>query len=151
MVDLHAEAFSMDALLVTIALGTMLGSPGASQLRAGADSAVIGTWEGESRCTVTNSPCHDEHVIYEIARHEKTGAEKMDAYKVVDGQKQFMGTLQCRYNADKKNLSCGGGNPRKKDDWEYFVSGDTMQGTLVIGDERTLYRKISVKRKAGKS
>ena len=142
----------MDALLIMIALGAMIGSPSAAfEAAPNADSAVIGTWEGESKCTVANSPCHDEHVIYEIARDEKTGGEKIDAYKVVNGEKQFMGTLECRYNADKKNLSCDGGNPQRRADWEFFVSGDTMQGTLVVGDEKTLYRKISVKRKGGKS
>jgi hypothetical protein len=108
------------------------------------DAAVVGTWEGESKCTVAGSPCHDEHVIYEIAR-EGSGL-KIDAYKVVNGEKLFMGALGCKYNAEKKNLSCSGGNPKGKSDWEFFVSGETMQGTLVIGKERTLYRKVNVKR-----
>src|SRR2546429_5200722 len=30
-------------------------------------SDILGAWEGESKCTVPDSPCHDEHVIYEIA------------------------------------------------------------------------------------
>ena len=115
------------------------------------DSAVVGVWEGESKCTVAGSPCRDEHVIYEIARDEKTGGQKIDAYKVVNREKQFMGTLSCQYHAEKKNLSCSGGNPQMKSDWEYFVSGDTIEGTLVIGDERTLYRKISLKRKGEKA
>jgi hypothetical protein len=39
------------------------------QVAVGA-ATVVGSWEGESKCTVTNSPCHDEHVVYRI------GAEK---------------------------------------------------------------------------
>lgn len=113
------------------------------------DSAVVGTWEGDAKCMVAGSPCHDDHVIYEIARDEKTGGLKTDAYKVVNSEKQLMGTLSCKYNPEKKNLSCSGGNPQMKGDWEYFVSGDTIEGTLVIGDERKLYRKISLKRKSG--
>jgi hypothetical protein len=141
----------MGAFLTLIAFSVVMGSsPGASG-GASADSAVIGTWEGESKCMVAGSPCHDEHVIYEIARNGKTGGEKIDAYKVVNGEKQFMGAIECRYNPDKKNLSCGGGNAQKKSDWEYFVSGDAMEGTLVIGDDKTLYRKISLKRKSAKS
>jgi hypothetical protein len=142
----------MNALLVLIAFGATLGgSQGASPGGQSAEAIVLGTWEGESECMVAGSPCRNEHVIYEITRDEKAGGEKMDGYKVVNGKKDFMGTLQCRYNADKKNLSCGGGNPRMKDDWQYFVSGDTMQGTLVVGEERTLYRKIRLKRKGGKT
>jgi hypothetical protein len=142
----------MDMFLVVIALGAVMGGlPGPSQGTERADSVVIGTWEGESKCTVRGSPCHDEHVIYEIAPDEKESMEKVDAYKVVNGEKQFMGTLECRYHADSRNLSCVGGNPQRKADWEYFVSGDTMQGTLVIGAEKALYRKVSVKRKSAKS
>ena len=33
----------------------------------GDSSEVIGTWEGQSKRTIPDSPCHDEHVIYEIA------------------------------------------------------------------------------------
>jgi len=90
-------------------------------------------------------------VIYEIMRDEKTGREKIDMYKVVDHEKEFMGTLECIYKAEKANLSCGGGNPQKKGDWEYFVSGDTMRGSVVVGNDRTLYRKIVVNRTPGRN
>jgi hypothetical protein len=107
-------------------------------------SDVLGVWEGESVCQVANSPCRDEHVIYEISRNGN--GERIDAFKVVNGEKLFMGALRCQYHRDKKTLSCDGGNPRMRGDWEFFVSGDTMQGTLVIGEEKTLYRKVTVKR-----
>lgn len=55
----------------------------------------------DSICTVRDSPCHDEHVIYEIARDAtaennpgRPGPRlewKMDAYKIVNGEKQFTG------------------------------------------------------------
>jgi hypothetical protein len=48
---------------------------------------VAGTWEGESSCQVANSPCHDEHVIYEIAE-EKEGKAKIEGYKIVNGEKR---------------------------------------------------------------
>ena len=108
---------------------------------------VIGTWEWESKCTVPDSPCKCEHVIYEIAPEEGTaGKLTLKADKVVNGERQFMGTLNCEYHADKKILSCAG-QGRLKDDWEYNLSGDTMTGTLRIGEEKKLYRKISVKKR----
>ena len=138
----------MRTLLTIVALGAVMsGLVGRLHAQQKEDSAELGTWEGESKCMVAGSPCHDEHVIYEIARDDKTQALKTDAYKIVNGEKQFMGTLSCNYNAEKKNLSCSGGNPRMKSDWEYLITGDTIAGTLVIGEERTLYRKISLKRK----
>jgi hypothetical protein len=109
---------------------------------------ILGTWEGESKCTIPDSPCHDEHVIYEIAPDKDKAALaplKMDGYKIVNGERQFMGTLGCDCNPSKKNLSCTVGN-KDYDDWEYTLSGDTLQGTLTIDGGKTRYRRISVKR-----
>jgi len=64
---------------------------------------------------------------------------------MVNGDRQFMGTLRCDYNPSKRNLSCTFRN-KDYDDWEYTLSGDTLQGTLTIDGGKTLYRRISVKR-----
>jgi hypothetical protein len=106
---------------------------------------ILGNWEGESKCTVPSSPCRDEHVVYEIAQEKTaTSSLKLDGYKIVKGERQFMGTLRCDYNPSKKNLSC---TFRKDyDDWEYTLSGDTLRGTLTIDGGKTLYRRINVKR-----
>jgi hypothetical protein len=112
-------------------------------------SEIIGTWEGESKCTVLNSPCHDEHVIYEIAQEKDKAAAnslKMDGYKVVNGERQFMGTLRCEYESAKKLLSCTS-RGKNFDDWRFSLSADTLQGTLTIDAGKTLYRKITVKKK----
>jgi hypothetical protein len=109
---------------------------------------ILGTWEGESKCTIPDSSCHDEHVIYEIAPDKDKAALaplKMDGYKVVKGERQFMGTLRCEYNSARKTLSCTFRN-KDYDDWEYTLSGDTLQGTLTIDGGKTLFRRISVKR-----
>ena len=140
----------MKAFPATLALGFLIVTNAESLHGQPQDAAVLGAWEGESKCMVAGSPCHDEHVIYEIARNETPAGHKIDAYKVVNGAREFMGTLHCSYNAQKKLLSCTGGNPRMKSDWEYSVSGDKIDGTLVLGDERTLYRKISLHRMAMK-
>lgn len=109
-------------------------------------SEILGTWEGESKCTVPDSPCHNEHVIYELAADKNPSSHlKLDAYKVVNGERQFMGTLRCEYDAAKKVLSC---TIRGKDFdvWEYTLSGDTLKGTLMLDSGKTLYRRISVKK-----
>jgi hypothetical protein len=130
----------MKTLIAWLAMGWMLSVLQASPVD---DSAVLGAWEGESKCMVPSSPCHDENVIYKVAREGKPGSLKVDAYKVVNGEQDFMGTLPCTYTAAKKNLSC---HFRETDDWEFSVSGDAMDGTLVVGKERTLFRKVSLKR-----
>jgi hypothetical protein len=111
-------------------------------------SEILGTWEGESKCTISDSPCRDEHVVYEITPERDKSAStplKMDGYKVVNGERQFMGTLRCDYDSAKKNLSC---TFRGKifDDWQYTLSGLILQGTLTTDAGKTLYRKITVKK-----
>src|SRR5215470_12964212 len=117
-------------------------------------SSIAGTWEGESICVVRDSPCHDEHVVYEISRDltpQSAAANaqrlewKMDAYKIVSGEKQPMGSLRCSFDETKKNLSCLT-KARTEVDWEYFFDGDTLRGTLLIGPENTFFRKVSAKR-----
>ena len=111
-------------------------------------SEILGTWEGESKCTIPDSPCRDEHVIYEITPDKDKSAStslKMDGYKVVNGERQFMGTLRCDYNSAKKILSCTF-RGKNFDDWQYTLTGLTLQGTLTTDAGKTLYRKITVKK-----
>ncbi len=64
-------------------------------------AAVTGSWEGESKCTAPDSPCHDEHVVYRITADKKNPAQlSIDADKIVNGSPQFMGTIVCQYHAD---------------------------------------------------
>jgi hypothetical protein len=117
--------------------------------------SIEGAWEGESVCTVRDSPCHDEHVVYEISRDSPTENNpnrlgsprewKIDAYKIVDGKKDFMGTLPCSYEAHKQTLSCIT-KTRTEGYWEFIFDGDTFNGTLQVGQDKTLFRKVSAKR-----
>jgi hypothetical protein len=114
-------------------------------------AAVVGSWEGESKCTVPDSPCRDEHVVYRVSTDKKNPAKlSIDADKMVNGSPQFMGTIVCRYQADKAVLSCTANAP-KHDDWEFHISGDTMTGMLTIGPEKQLYRRITVRKTSPKA
>ena len=117
--------------------------------RAGTKDVIdawIGTWEGESKCTVPNSPCHDEHALYKISADKKDSAKlNVDGYKVVSGEAQFMGPLTCKYHSAHATLSCAA-NTARQDDWEFQISGDTMTGTLTMGPEKKLYRRISLRK-----
>jgi hypothetical protein len=111
-----------------------------------APKSAAGTWEGESKCTVPNSPCHDEHVVYEIS-DTPAGRTSIDAYKIVGGEKQFMGTIVCDYDSAQGKLHCPFENARgQKSNWDFAVSGETMTGTLVLEEGNTLYRKINVRK-----
>ena len=122
----------------------------AAQSSSARDNAeILGAWEGESKCTLPDSPCHDEHVIYEIAADKNVSSGlKMDGYKVVNGERVFMGTLRCEFEARKKTLSCTS-RGKDFDDWEYTLSGGTLEGTLTING-KTRYRKIVAKKVASR-
>jgi hypothetical protein len=112
-----------------------------------AKAKLLGTWEGESKCAAADSACHDEHVIYRVATVKHDASKlALHGYKVVKGQLIFMGTLECQQYRDQATLSCTGNTP-KKDAWEFKVSGRIMTGTLTVGEEKTLYRRINVKKK----
>jgi len=105
--------------------------------------AVLGAWEGESKCTVPDSPCQDEHVLYQIVEDKKNPWQlNIDGYKIVDGSPVFMGTLTCSYESKAGALSCTSSS-RDKDDWEFHVFGDAMSGRLVL-DGKRLYRRIAL-------
>jgi hypothetical protein len=112
-----------------------------------ANTKLLGTWEGESKCTAAGSACHDEHVIYRIATVKHVpGKLALHGYKVLKGQLIFMGTLDCLPHPDQATLTCTGNTP-KKDIWEFKVSGRVMTGTLTLGEEKVPYRRINVKKK----
>ena len=104
---------------------------------------VVGAWEGESICQVANSPCHDEHVIYEIVEHNGAASKvRIEGYKMVNSEKQWMGTLLCDYRSADHLLTCEG----KPSDWTFQFKDGTMTGTLVLPEGKTLYRKMNLKR-----
>lgn len=113
---------------------------------AASDKAVVGSWEGDSKCTVPDSPCHDEYVLYQITEDKKDPFQlNLDAYKMVEGAPEFMGTLACSYESKTGALSCTS-STKEKDDWEFHVMGDAMAGRLMINDGKTLYRRVTLHR-----
>lgn len=117
--------------------------PGAWGQSAKQLAAVLGAWEGESKCTVADSPCHDEQVLYQISTDRKDPDHlNLDAYKIVDGAPDFMGTLTCQYRPRQSALSCTG-NTSKQDEWEFRIFGESMSGSLKIEGGK-LYRRIAL-------
>lgn len=136
----HAEIRMTRALTILAVVCAMVLSLSAS------DKAVLGSWEGDSKCMVPDSPCHDERVLYQIAEDKKDPFQlNMDGYKIVDGAPEFMGTLTCHFESKTGALSCTS-STKDKDDWEFHVMGDAMSGRLMIDQGKTLYRRIAVHR-----
>jgi hypothetical protein len=70
---------------------------------------------------------------------------KIEGYKIVNGEKQWMGTLLCDYRSAEHVLTCV---PKegKPSDWTFQIKDGTRSGTLVLPESKTLYRKMSLKR-----
>ena len=109
-------------------------------------ASFIGTWEGESKCTVPDSPCHDEHVVYEIKSKGDAGETTIDAFKIVKGEKQFMGTIDCAPRKDQ-TVSCRFNGNSRPNEWVFIQNGTTVDGTLYLDKERTVFRKIHIIKK----
>ncbi|MGC2449224.1 MAG: hypothetical protein WA477_16365 [Candidatus Sulfotelmatobacter sp.] len=109
------------------------------------DKAVIGAWEGDSKCMVPSSPCQDEHVLFQISEDRKDPFQlNLDAYKIIEGAPEFIGTLTCQYQGKTGALSCTSSS-KEKDDWEFQVAAETMGGRLLV-DGKTVYRRVTLHR-----
>lgn len=102
-----------------------------------------GNWSGESICVIRDSPCHDEQVIYHITEPDSGGKLTIQADKLVNGQPEEMGTLECTFDKAASLITC----LMKNGKWEFTVTGNSMKGTLKLPDGQ-LYRNISVKKDA---
>jgi hypothetical protein len=101
---------------------------------------VLGEWHGRSTCLVKPSACHDEIVIYSIRRDSvHRDSLTMQADKLVNGARDFMGTLRCGWTAP--TLTC----PMRGDWWRFTLRADTLVGSLDLADGRR-FRDVVVTR-----
>lgn len=101
----------------------------------------VGVWRGTSMCLVRPSACHDEVVVYRIARTNATDTVTIDAGKIVGGKEQEMGVLTCRFTSSNGSLICV--IPRGT--WRYRVSADSLVGELRQPDN-TKFRDVRTTR-----
>ena len=107
-------------------------------------AAPIGDWEGESVCQVPK-PCTTEHVIYEI---KQSDAEKITikADKVVEGKREWMGDIDCRWSVKEQKLNCPM-DGRRPAEWVFWLKGDRLLGELTLREGNVVYRKVDATRK----
>jgi len=111
---------------------------------AAAADRVAGTWEGTSLCQMKPSPCHDEHVIYRIKKTAPRGY-RIEAFKVVGGQEQYMGPLDMRLDASGHHLD--GSNTDRSGvvhPWLFIVNGTHMSGKALNGPGGQVFRLIEI-------
>ena len=129
--------FSKTTMIIYVTLLFVLSCSGAVK----SADALAGNWVGESICTIKNSPCHDEHVIYRLEEPDPAGKMKIQMDKVVNGKPEIMGTVNCSFDTATSTITC----LVNENTWKFKVAGKTMDGTLTLADGR-LYRRISVRK-----
>jgi hypothetical protein len=132
--------------LLSLALALAWTAPAhaqASQKPTSDESVLVGDWRGDSICQVRPSACHDEDSLYHFAKVDgKPGAYSLKADKIVNGQPETMGTLDCAYDAKAQALECSiPDRATLRFTWE----GKEMRGTMTLTD-KTLWRKLSLKK-----
>ena len=112
------------------------------------ETKLEGTWKGTSLCRLKNGPCHDEQVVYHISKDGKQGVIAVQMNKLVSGQEEIMGTVNCSWEENTQSLK-GTTYTRnnKLVSWLFRLSGKELRGTLR-DDAGEIIRDIHVKRDA---
>ena len=141
--DPHPKAVNTTIIMIksTLLFSLILCLAGkSSQAQTGLvniDSLLEGTWKGTSICQIKNSPCHDETVVYHIAKNKGVDTFYVTANKIINGVEEEMGILPFVYNKKTKELiSTAYGI------WTFNIEGVKLEGTLLVRGD--LYRKIVV-------
>ena len=118
------------ALIVASLLARGVGAQSPSQQPKA--PTPVGTWRGTSVCLVHPSACHDEIVVYRIARTNAADSVTVDARKIVRGEEQEMGVLSCRFTSPSGPVTCA----MPLGTWQFRIRNDSLVGELRLPDNR---------------
>ncbi len=136
-----------EILKFIVAAGIALSSVGAIGVARNNGSDLVGNWTGESICTGSFPACHDEKVIYRIPKApDESGKVTITADKIIDGKPVPMGDLDFVYDREKGTLICDFTRGSTHGLWEFTVKGNAMEGTLVVLPEKTLARRVKLRK-----
>lgn len=147
---MRSSPVSRSARLVGSSLFLSIVLAGAAVKGAPSTEAFLGEWDGTSSCVdkVKFPSCHDEVVIYHVARSSAGDSYvTLSADKVVGGKAAAMGDLDFRFDPSLKawtsQIKTSGGNEL----WSFQVTGSELSGTLVELPSNTLIRKVTAKKR----
>jgi hypothetical protein len=87
--------------------------------------------------------------IYRIPKApDRSGKVTITADKIVNGKPETMGVLEFIYDGEKGTLVCEFTHGNTHGLWEFKVKENTMEGTLVVLPEKTLARRVKLKKDA---
>lgn len=141
------------AFVALILIGQVLAAGLASMTNrtaSGSSSIILGNWTGESICVDKEKfpACHDEQVVYRISRAANSDKVTITMDKIVDGKPENMAVLDFTYDREKGALACEFTRNDRKGVWEFAVRADSMEGTLITLPDKTIVRRIRLKKAA---
>ena len=110
---------------------------------------LIGNWSGESICVNKDKfpACHDEQVVYRIGKSsDKPNLLTLTMDKIVSGKPETMAVFDFVYEAERQTLSSEFTKNNRHGIWEFAVKADLMDGTLATLPDKTIVRRIKVKK-----
>jgi hypothetical protein len=111
---------------------------------------ILGVWHGTSLCVdkKIDTACHDEEVIYTVdSAATPRGPVRMQADKIVNGQRLDMGTFHLKYDSTTHAWSDGMHTPSGHDIlWMFEPRGQEMNGALLDLPSRRVVRRVAAKR-----
>ena len=111
-------------------------------LSNGSPRHLDGEWFGRSLCVTSRPACSDETVRYRLKVGDDAGTKiHLDMDKLVDGNFEPMGSVDCRFETQRQLLAC----PVAYGDWLFRWDGDALLGSLSVKDGG-LFRHIHVAR-----
>jgi len=120
----------------------------AVRAEAGAASKIVGTWRGTSTCVdrAAAPACNDETVVYEVTAVDGAADRvRIQADKIVNGERGTMGTIEYRLSSDgswKGEFQ----SPRARSAWRLVVDGDRMTGTGTLLPSNAVIRRMELTR-----
>jgi hypothetical protein len=108
-------------------------------------SKLVGDWRGESLCEGNRPACHDEKVVYRIAKPpDESGTVSIAAEKLVEGLPVTMGVLDFKYDGEKSTLVNEFTRGNTHGIWFLVVRGNVIEGTLRLLPEKLVVRRLAV-------
>src|SRR5579885_2758557 len=89
---------------------------------------IAGSWTGDSICTGVRAACKDEHVIWTFQPPDSRDKVQMSADKVVNGERQNMGTGEMQLDRKASTLLW----KIPLGEWKLAIKDDTIKGTLTL-------------------
>ena len=146
---MRGKSIRLVGAMIISAACLLMGGQGATIAARDAGSDLVGNWIGESICVGNRPACHDEQVIYRITKApDASGNVTITADKIVNGKPELMGVLDFKYDSEKRTLVCDFTRGDTHGLWEFTVNGNTMEGTLMVLPDKTLVRRVKVKKEA---